>query len=137
MESHPTNDVIKRQMAQLNELVKKIMALNTEMNNAPPHKRLKLCQEIMDKTCQVDALKEHIQYKIETMDIHRKKTLTRQLHEIMNVRGRAIDDNTKTKVATAGTAPRAAQHRNKESMKSKSTLSDDWVLVAEDIDWLI
>ncbi|KAJ5213216.1 hypothetical protein N7449_000385 [Penicillium cf. viridicatum] len=82
-----TSDVIKSQMAELKDLMKEIAALDTELNSAAPPKRIELCLEMMEKTSQFKTLKEDTQRKIDTMDVHRKKSLARQLHEITKVRG--------------------------------------------------
>lgn len=82
-----TSDVIKSQMAELKGLMKEIAALDTELNSAAPPKRIELCLEMMEKTSQFKTLKEDTQRKIDTMDIHRKKSLARQLYEITKVRG--------------------------------------------------
>ncbi|CAI7634965.1 unnamed protein product [Penicillium palitans] len=92
-----TRDVIKSQMAELKDLMKEIAALDTELNSAAPHKRIELCLDMMEKTSRVNTLKEDTQRKIDTMDVHRKKTLV----------GQAIIDsrNTKkTETSTSGTA---------------------------------
>lgn len=117
---HPSL-VIKGQMAELNDLMKDIVALDTEITTAAPHKRLILCLEMMEKTSQIEALKENIQCKIEALDIHRKRSLAShasQLHEITNVRGCTVDaTNVKnTKVATTGTALKVPEHGDEESV---------------------
>ena len=82
-----TRDVIKSQMAELKDLMKDIAALNTELNSAAPHKQIELCLKMMEKTSQIKTLKEDTQRKIDTMDVHRKKTLAHQLREITKVIG--------------------------------------------------
>lgn len=74
-------------MAELKDLMKEVAALNTQLNSAVPHNRIELCLEMLGKTFQVKTLKEDTQRKIDTMDVHPKKTLARQLHEIMKVMG--------------------------------------------------
>ncbi|KAI3128469.1 hypothetical protein CBS147325_9867 [Penicillium roqueforti] len=133
MVKYNTSDVIKAQMAELNDLVKEIAVLDSEMTNAASHKWIGLCQERMRKTSRMETLKEQIQCKIMAMDVHRKKTLTRQLNAITKVRGWTIDadKSNNTKTTTAGTAPEVLKHGNEEEC-TNSTLSDDWV-VAKDM----
>ncbi|OQD93917.1 hypothetical protein PENSOL_c029G04541 [Penicillium solitum] len=99
-----TRDVIKSQMAELKDLMKEVAALDTQLNSAAPHKRIELCLEMLEKTSQVKTLKEDTQRKIDTMDVHPKKTLARQLHEItkMDWHGRAFvaKDNTDSSTRT-------------------------------------
>ncbi|CAI7675070.1 unnamed protein product [Penicillium discolor] len=82
-----TRDVIKSQMAELKDLMKEVAALDTQLNSVADHKRIELCLEMLEKTSQVKTLKEDTQRKIDTMDLHPKKTLARQLHEITKVMG--------------------------------------------------
>lgn len=82
-----TRDVIKSQLAELKDPMKEIAALDTELNSAAPHKRIELCLDMMEKTSRVNTLREDTQRKIDTMDVHRKKTLAGQLHEITKVLG--------------------------------------------------
>ena len=116
MVNYHTSDVIKTQLAELNDLVKEVAVLDSDMNNAASHKRIGLCQERMRKTSRMETLKEQLQCKIMAMDVHRKKTLTRQLNAITKVRGWEIDadKSNNTKTTTAGTAPTILKHGNEE-----------------------
>ncbi|KAJ5528739.1 hypothetical protein N7527_002132 [Penicillium freii] len=100
-------ETIRSQMAELNDLMKEIAAIDTEITAAAPHKRTK---RMMKKTSQIETLKKDTRCEIEALDAHRKIILARQLHtlrEITKVRGHdAIDANNtnNTKTSTYGTA---------------------------------
>ncbi|KAJ5969753.1 hypothetical protein N7501_006001 [Penicillium viridicatum] len=100
-----TREMTRSQMAELNDLMKEIAAIDTEMTAAAPHKRTKLCLDMMENTSQIETLKEDTRCKIEALDSHHKVILARQLHalrEITKVRGHAIDANN-TNNCTYGT----------------------------------
>ncbi|KAJ5355865.1 hypothetical protein N7517_010474 [Penicillium concentricum] len=97
-----TVDAIKGLMAELKDLVKDIATLDAEMTTAGPHKQIMLYKQRMGKTSRMDSLVKQIECKIDVMDVHCKKTMTRRLRDILKVRGCGIEVSNSTKVPKHG-----------------------------------
>jgi chorismate mutase len=116
MANYSSVAAMKAKMAELKDLMKDIAALDTEIASAGPHKRIQLCQERMGKTSRMESLIEHIQCKIDAMDVLCQKTMNRRLREITEDMGYKMNvNNVNTKTATART-----KHGNEASVSWKT-----------------